>query len=118
MEGVHHPSQQKEVKHFQLITHALHRLRPFRNHDVPAYYHRLNASNLLNSRGQRVDVSQVPSVHRDNYFPFNTIGVVIDNITGLNDESIVAILNDAIQVIGNEPPQGFFQQIFGNQGGP
>ena len=29
MEGVHHPLGSEEVKHFQLITRALDRLRPF-----------------------------------------------------------------------------------------
>ncbi|MDJ0863026.1 MAG: hypothetical protein QNJ82_12415, partial [Gammaproteobacteria bacterium] len=37
MEGVHHRSGPKEVKHFQLISNALDRLRPFDTRERPPW---------------------------------------------------------------------------------
>ncbi len=89
----------------------------FRNHDVPAYYHRLKSVDLLNARGQRVDVTDDQSVRRDTYFPANTVGIVMSQVQNLNDDSINEHIKDAIKKIGNQPPQGFFDQIFGGQEG-
>lgn len=89
----------------------------FRNHDVPAYYHRLNSADLLNARGRRVDVSNDESVRRNTYFPANAVGIVMGQIQDLNDDTIDEHINDAIRIIGNQPPQGFFNQIFGGRKG-
>ena len=50
-----------------------HNYTDFRNHDVPAYYHRLSSRDLLNARGQTV---KVEGRDRPTYFPETTFAIV------------------------------------------
>jgi hypothetical protein len=88
-----------------------HDYRDFANHDVPAYYHRLNSPQLLNARGQTVVVPNVAPHNRPSYFPAPTLASVQAQVQQLNAREIEAQVRDAIALISPPPQPGCFSRL-------
>lgn len=91
----------------RLLSALQHDYCDFANHDVPAYYHRLDSADLLNARGERVVVTNQPG--RAAYFPQATIEGVRAQVQGLDDGEAARQIADARAAIcvGQPAPRGF-----------
>jgi hypothetical protein len=90
----------------QYLSTWQHDYRDFANHDIPAYYHRLDSPQLMNARGETVAVVNEGPHYRDTYFPEPTINFVRQQVQNLGAEALVAQLVDAIEMILTLPGEG------------
>lgn len=84
-----------------------HDYADFANHDVPAYYHRLDSPQLLNARGQTVVIPNEAPHGRDTYFPEPTIASAEAQLAALtgpaqNGQRVSEQLADAITLISGD----------------
>ena len=67
------------------LQNAENDFRDYLNCDIPAYYHRLNSKDLLNSRGQKVNQFEGVEAAPTNYFPQSTWEIIDDQVQGLHE---------------------------------
>jgi hypothetical protein len=84
-----------------------HDYADFANHDVPAYYHRLDSPQLLIARGQTVVIPNEAPHGRDTYFPEPTIASAEAQLAALtgpaqNGQRGSEQLADAITLISGD----------------